>query len=567
MSVVSLQSSSQPRWLLPFLVVLVSGICLLPMLRLLSEGFSGVVVSTDSHLFHVFSDAATWNAAGHTIYTAGLSMLISVLLGAGFAFPVALSDIRGKGALVFCFMLPMMIPPQVTALSWVQLSGPSSTILNILGLAPPLGSPQPFYSAEGIALLLGVQHAAIVFLALRVSLRSIPGDMIEAARLSGASQFAVWKDIILPLSSPGLIAGAAMAFVSAVGNFGIPALLGIPVSYYVLPTLIYQKMADFGANVIAEVALLSLLVAVIAVAGVGLQYWISRKRDYRLVGLSGKTLDFSLRRWRLPVELLLWAVLSVILIAPLLALVANSLVPAYGVDLTFDNASFAAYREMLLAQGVTTRAIGNSIFLATVAALALLVFALPLAYLSERAPSRLLKVVTACIEVPYALPGVVLAIACILLFVKPLPFTDYSLYGSLGIILFAYLARFMVVSIKPIQSSFKQMDPALEEAAQLAGAGFARRMRTILMPLVAPSAFAGALLVFLIAVNELTVSALLWSAGNETIGVLIFNLDDSGDTVLASALSVVVVLMVLVLMALLEAASRKLPKGVIPWHS
>ena len=71
---------------------------------------------------------------------------------------------------------------------------------------------------------------------------------------------------------------------------------------------------------------------------------------------------------------------------------------------------------------------------------------------------------------------------------------------------------------------------------------------------------------FLISINELTVSALLWSAGNETLGVLIFNLDESGDSVLASAIAVLVVLLVAGLMSLLSLVAPRLPKGVIPWH-
>ena len=111
-----------------------------------------------------------------------------------------------------------------------------------------------------------------------------------------------------------------------------------------------------------------------------------------------------------------------------------------------------------------------------------------------------------------------------------------------------------------------QIDTALEEAAQMTGANALQRLLHIILPLTAPAFFAGALLVFLIAVNELTVSALLWSAGNETLGVLIFNLDESGDTVLASAISVLVVLLVATLMMLLSILAPRLPKGVIPWH-
>jgi iron(III) transport system permease protein len=116
-------------------------------------------------------------------------------------------------------------------------------------------------------------------------------------------------------------------------------------------------------------------------------------------------------------------------------------------------------------------------------------------------------------------------------------------------------------------SAFLQMDPSLEEAARLSGAGFLQRMRDVILPLVAPAAGAAIILVFLIAANELTVSALLWSAGTQTLGVAIFNLDDSGSSDLAAALSVLVVAMVVVLMAALEALANYLPEGVLPWRN
>ncbi|MDK7178524.1 ABC transporter permease subunit, partial [Micrococcus luteus] len=101
-------------------------------------------------------------------------------------------------------------------------------------------------------------------------------------------------------------------------------------------------------------------------------------------------------------------------------------------------------------------------------------------------------------------PGVVLAIACILLFAKPLPLINYTLYGTLWILFFAYLSRFLCVGFKPVHSSMLQIDVAMEEAAQLCGATFWQRLRDIVLPLSAPAAFAGFILVFLIAFNELT---------------------------------------------------------------
>lgn len=496
-----------------------------------------------------------------------LGTLISVALGCLFAFLLTLTDMPGRGPLGFLFVLPMMIPPQVTALAWVQMSGPSSPLLKALHIAPPLGSPQPLYSVGGIALLYGVQHAPLVYLALRAGLMALPRDGVEAARLSGASGLRVFRDIILPLSLPGMIAGAAIAFVSSVGNFGIPAILGIPASIFTLSTLIFTKFSTFGPRTFGDIALLSAMIAVISVAGLAVQGRALRGRDYRMIGLSGASAAFSLGRWRLVALPLLSAILFIMLVAPFFALVAGALVPAYGVPLTFKTASLHAFAEILFRQTVTRTAFSNSLFLAGTTAFGLLVVTILAAYALTKRKDMLSRIVGGLIEIPYSLPGIIIAVCFILVFAAPLPVLNVTLYGTIWIILLAYFSAYFAVSLKPVMSAFLQLDPALEEAARLSGAGFFRRLFDIIVPLIAPAAGASVILVFLIACNELTVSALLWSAGTQTLGVVIYNLDDGGSSDLASAMSIIVIAMVVTMMLLLEILAKRLPKGVVPWRS
>ena len=99
---------------------------------------------------------------------------------------------------------------------------------------------------------------------LRAALRQVPREQVEAARLAGASGFQVWRDVILPITSPAIIAGIAMTFVTAIGNFGISAMLGIPANIQMLPTLIYSKLSSFGPSILSEIAILAILIGLIA---------------------------------------------------------------------------------------------------------------------------------------------------------------------------------------------------------------------------------------------------------------------------------------------------------------
>ncbi|RUM24532.1 iron ABC transporter permease [Rhizobium vallis] len=556
--------NSQPVWLFPFVVAVVLILSVLPLARL---AMVGIAAFANGGVIDVLSAPSLWSATYYTVLTSVLGTIISLVIGCLFAFLLTLTDIRGKGPLSFFFVLPMMIPPQVTALAWVQMSGPSSPLLKALDIAPPLGSPQPLYSVGGIALLYGVQHAPLVYLALRAGLMTLPRDGVEAARLSGASSLRVFRDIIVPLSLPGIIAGAAISFVSCTGNFGIPAILGIPASIFTLPTLIFTKFSAFTSRTFGDVAVLSAIIAMISVAGLMIQDRALRGRDYRVIGLSGASAAFELGAWRLLFTPLLWAILFFMLAAPFFALVAGALVPAYGVPLTFKTMSLHAFQEILFRQAVTRTAFINSLSLASATAVGLLVVTVLAADTLTRRRDAVSRIVSSLIEIPYSLPGIVMAVSFILVFAAPIPLLHVSLYGTIWIILIAYFSSFFAVSLKPVVSAFHQLDPALEEAARLSGAGFFRRLCDIIVPLIAPAAGASVILVFLIACNELTISALLWSAGTQTLGVAIYNLDDSGSSDLASALSVLVVLMVVAMMVLLELLAKRLPKGVVPWRN
>ena len=488
-------SRSEDR-LLSLVLLIATVLTLAPVLRLFVEGVTEGDQLSLGLMREVLTQSSTHRALLHSLTTAGLGTLVSVVIGSTFAFLVALTDLRAKAALVFCLMIPMMIPPQITALSWTQIMGPSSVLLKTLGLAPPLGAPQPLYSPGGIILLLGVQHTSIIFLTLRAGLRAIPQEAVEAARISGAKGLRVWWQIIVPLCLPSLAAGIAITFVTALGNFGIPAMLGIPAGYATLPTLIYQKLAGLGTSVLAEVAVLAMLIGCVAICGILAQRFFQSRQRVHLVGSTSRPLAIPLGRARLPIEAALWTVVAVILVLPMLGLLATSLVPAYGVALRLDTITLSSWHEALFRQPATSRAFFNSFSLSIGTALVLIAICLPLAWLMERNPTRLGRVFDSLVDLPYALPGVVLAIAMILLLIK-LPFTDATLYGTIWIIFLAYLARFMTVMFRPIQASIRQLDPVMNEAAQSVGANLFQRLRSIVLPLTAPSAAAGAILVFL----------------------------------------------------------------------
>jgi iron(III) transport system permease protein len=385
--------------------------------------------------------------------------------------------------------------------------------------------------------------------------------------LDGASPLAGGPADHLPLLGPFLLSAAILVFVAGTGNFGIPALLGLPVGYLTLPTLLYQKLASFGPSTINDAAAISVLIALIAGTGrhrCGMVACAVRKpsRDrspHRAVLEAGP----GALPWRL-----VWGFIALTVLLPLASLLATSLVPAYGVRLSLGSVTLAQYAEVLFRQDLTVRAFRNSMLLAGGAALSLAVIALVSAYVLDRAKPKARVVAFALVELPYAVPGIVLAIACILLFIKPLPVIGVSIYATPWIILFAYHARFFAIALKPVMAAMATLDSdAVQEAAICDGARLGQRLRHIVLPLVLPAVLAGMLMVFLLAFNELTVSALLWSAGTETLGVALLSLEDSGLGAEAAAVAVTATLLVLALMLAMQMLARRLPANALPWQA
>lgn len=542
-------------------------ICGLPIARLAWEFLAALMGPQREAVLASARSAAAWTATKNSLRVGLAGGAIAAVYGLLMATLVTLGDLRHRQFLVFGFVAQAMIPPQVIALAWLQVWIPARDLLAVLGVENAMGWGNPLQGGGGISFLLGVHYAPLVFLTVRAALLNVPPDVVEAARVCGSPPLRVVTRVIWPLILPALASGTALAFVSCIGNFGIPALLGIPGDYLVLPTLIYRELSGYGPAVIPNVVMLSGIVALLAGLGVLAQHLFVRGEHYRVAAVRSPHAPFSFGRFRGRLEWATGALVTLLLVVPLLALAAKSFSPAPGVPLNLATATLEHYRYVVVGNDSTVRAFFNSGALAVGTALLLGAVSLFYAYLLEYRRVRLLAKLGFLVEVPYVIPGVVLAMAMILLYLRPLPMTSISLYNTLFILLLAYLARFLTIQLRPAISGFRQFPREMLEAAEIFGAGFGLRIRTIVLPVLLPSLTAGATLVVLLAMNELTVSALLWATGTETLGVAVFSLEQGGESAAASALAVLTVVIAMGLMWIASLAGRRLPSGVLPWRA
>lgn len=550
---------SRKWWGIPGFLLLVF-VFLLPVWRLVWLSISsGEGISLELYQ-EVLLEKATWRTIQNTIIITFSSTLLSLILGVGLAFTMAYMNIRAKKWLQLLIFLPFLIPSYISTLAWVQFFGGNGPIQYLFHQSVNL------YSMGGIIFVLGLSHYPLVYLMSVEVFRRIPRELKYAANTSGASGWIVFRKVIFPMALPGIASGGILAFLSNIDNFGIPAFLGIPANIRVLSTYIYEQIIGYGPSAFARAAVLSVILGVIALIGTVLQWAIIRKSNVSETAARDTEPRYFLSRgWRNAVEIVLWMFLLITTLLPLVVMASTSFIKAYGLSLAWENLSLKNYSYLLFEDAKTGGAIGNSVTLALVTMLICMVIGTVIAYLRFKKPSFFVKVSEIIVTIPYALPGTVFALAIILMWLQPVPGFQPGVYGTIWILLIAYITRFTVLQMRGSLTAFSQIDSSMEEAARISGAKALAKWRSILFPLLMPGILSGAALVFLTALTELTVSSLLWASGSETIGVVIFSFEQAGYTTYSTAFSTLIVGAVLImgiLFVLLEKIwKKKVMKG------
>ncbi|SFO90644.1 ABC transporter permease [Salibacterium halotolerans] len=551
------------RMMLAVTLVVLILFFVLPIVRLIWLSFTEDAVPTWQHYNEVLSDAGTWTVIQNTFWMVLGSTIMTLLLGVFMAWLITYSDIRAKQAIHVMVMLPFIIPSYIITLSWTQLFRDSSWFSGILQWLPGNLETPDLYTLPGMIFMLGLSNYPLVYLFTVAVLRKIPQELLSAARASGSGKWTVFRKITLPLALPGITGGGLLAFLANLDNFGIPAFLGIPGNITVLSTAIYQEVVGFGPSAFARAAVLSVLLGVIALLGTFLQWMLLRKSRELETAHEETGPRFRLGVWRFPAETAVWVALVFISFVPLSSMVSSSLLSAYGVDFSLETITFSNYSYILFENEKTQGAIGNSLMLALWTAVTALIAGTILAYYRVRRPSTLTRSTELITGLPYALPGIVLALAMIFTWMEPIPGWNPGIYGSIGILMIAYITRFMILQVRGSMTALMQVDISMEEASHVFGAKGLIKWRKIMLPLLLPGLISGTMLVFLTSFTELTVSSLLMSAGNETIGVTIFDFEQAGYTHYSTAFSTVVVVLMLMVIGSLMLAHHLWKKKVV----
>jgi iron(III) transport system permease protein len=420
-------------------------------------------------------------------------------------------------------IIPNILPPILTAISWVLLLNPTVGLVNatlkwLFGLET---GPFNIYSLPGLIFVEALSHTPLAFLIIAAAMKSMDPAMEESAKTLGSGELGVARRITFPLMRPAILAAWTLNFVRAIESFDTPAIVAIPARIEVFTTKIWREAsAGFPPNHNLAAAYGVGLLAVALVFVYLYRRFTSQVESFSTVtGKGFRPHQIDLGRWRYLASGVALVLLIMMVALPFLVLILTSILPYYHVPTweSWSNVTLKHYQAILTNDRVY-RAFANSLFLATVGATICIFLALFISYVTVRTKIAGRGLLEALVFIPWAFPGTALAIGLLWAYVSfPIP-----IYATIWILLIAYITRFIPYGLRATTGTIIQIHKDLEEASAACGAGFFATFRRVLVPLMRPGLIAGWIILATIFIREFSTSIFLYSPASEPLGPLLY---------------------------------------------
>jgi iron(III) transport system permease protein len=500
-----------------------------------------------------FSPVATdlfWHPLFNTLTVALGAITLSLVIGTVLAWLISRTDMFGRRWFATALIVPYMLPAWTFALAWTTLFK-NRTVGGQPGWFEAMGLTPPDWVAYGrfpITIILALHYTPFVILLFGSALRRFDSQLEDSARILGAHRYQVALQIILPLMRPALLSSMVLIFAKCLGEFGVPYVLGLPVKFEVLSTSLFRSIASRQTGVAGVVAASIMLIGIITLM---IDARLVREaRRFVTIGSKGSMNRQSrLGRMRLPATGFAAAVFILSVGLPLLTL-ALSTVMKMPAKFTFDNFTLDYWigsnlNTVALQTGVLLSpdlwaAAKNTMMIVGLASLTSGVLGLLVGYVVIRTPVRALSVYLRQVTfLPYLVPGIAFAAAYLSLFAVPrgpMP----ALYGTVTILILALIADQMPYASRAGISAMTQLGKDPEEAAQIAGAGWFRRMISIVIPIQKGSLVTGVLLPFISGIKGLSLFVILAVPSTDVLTTYSLRLVDYHYTQAANAVVLII---------------------------
>ena len=565
----------------PFnMVVLVSLIILfcliiIPLLTMISSTFTlaqGELRRVQGHvgdftlyywkyiLTGTMANAVLWGPLKNSFVCGFFTVLVSVPLGSVLAWLMIRTDIPGKKVLGLLVTVPYMTPSWTKALAWLAMFRNSTSGAN--GFLAGMGIPIPDWLAYGpiaIVLCMSMHYYAFSYIMVSGALRSINSELEEMGEIQGASKAQILRHITLPLILPSVLSATVMTISKSIGTYGVPANLGNRIGYYTLATKM-RNFIDQGPQAVgyAMSIVLVLLAAVIIFSN---QRIVGVRKSYATVsGKGGRATLMPLGKAKKPLMAFLMVFLFLAMVVPFFVLIMETFQittgAGYGLDnLTLYNwigksgqiAKYTNY-EGIFRNPKFFSAFWNTIRLTLIGSIITAICGQFLGYISSRGRGKWYGDLTEqMVFVPYLMSGIAFSTMYFSMFSRPhfgglMP----SLYGTFTLIVLTSVVKHFPFASKSGTANMLSISVELEEAADIAGASFWKRMSSIIVPLAKNGFISGFMLTFISIAKELDLVIIMMTPSTQTMSYLAFTYSQEGYNQMSDAVSVCVLVFILV---------------------
>lgn len=507
------------------------------------------------------TETILWEPLLNSLLIGFFVTVISVPLGAVMAWLMVRTDIPGKKLLGMLIIVPYMIPSWCKALSWLSVFRNSTA--GSLGLLTGMGIAVPDWLAYGpfaIICVMTMHYYAFSYIMVSGSLRSVNSELEEMGEIQGANKVQILKSITLPLVLPSILSAAIMTISKSLGSYGVAANLGNRISYYVLATRMESFISDSPKGVGFAMSIIMILLASGTIFAN--QRMIGVRKSYATIGGKGTRSNLMhIGKVKYALLIFLAVFLFVSMVMPTFVLVMESFQirtgAGYGLDNltlyawigTLENAPLESYPyDGIFRNPEFLRALGNTVKLSIIASILTAVCGQFLGYISTRGRGKWYgRATEQMVFIPYLMPGVAFSAIYFAMFSQPrLGGLIPSLYGTFTLILLVSVVKHFPFASRSGSANMMQISVELEEAADIAGASFWRRIGSIIIPLAKNGFISGFMLVFISIAKELDLIAILMTPANYTLSYLSFEYSKSLMPQCADAIAICILLFILI---------------------
>ncbi|WP_156753642.1 ABC transporter permease [Actinokineospora pegani] len=524
-----------------------------PLIKAVLSLFGVATATTgaaDSTFLSVVTSGETLQALLNTAILVVCGGAFAILVGAGFAWLNERTDARVGWLAEVLPLVSMFVPSLAAAIGWVFLLDPDIGLLNSL-MRTALGwvgidaasGPLDIYSWYGLIWCYGVFLVPFAYLAISNGLQSLDPSLEEASRVSGAGPVKTFFKVTLPALKPALGSAVMIVIVMGMALFSMPVIIGTRAGIDVLPVKIVEDVTQtYPVDQVSALSRSAMLLVIVLIAG-----YVQR----RLVGVGkGKGQAFAtiggkgsrggavkLGKLKAPARVLMFGYLAAAAILPFLGLLFVSLQTFWSSAVDWSGLSLDAY-DALFEKPILSEGLKNSMLLAAGCATVVVLFAIIITHFTEVKGGKSARAVDGVLKTPAAIPHIVFAIALIAAFGGP----PFGWNGTALILAAAYVVMYFPQAAMYSSAAVHQIGRPLIEASHVSGAGDARTLRRVLVPLMTPALISGWALIFVLMAGDITASAMLASTNTPVAGFVMLDQWSHGSYPTIAALGVVLTL-------------------------